>query len=141
VKSGVKEGEAVVVAANFLIDAESNLRAALGGMVSAGKGDGGAKAPVTHQAVGKLDAIDEKAGTVTVTHQPVASLKWPAMTMEFALANPSLVAGVKPGAAIGFAFVERKPGEWVITSLQPEASAKGAVQPADAKSSEAHKGH
>jgi len=31
VTQGVKEGEAVVVAANFLIDAESNLRAAVGG--------------------------------------------------------------------------------------------------------------
>jgi Cu(I)/Ag(I) efflux system membrane fusion protein len=28
---GVKDGEQVVVAANFLIDAESNLKAALGG--------------------------------------------------------------------------------------------------------------
>jgi RND family efflux transporter MFP subunit len=32
VLEGVKEGEQVVVAANFLIDAESNLRAAVGGM-------------------------------------------------------------------------------------------------------------
>ena len=31
VTQGVKEGEAVVVSANFLIDAESNLRAAIGG--------------------------------------------------------------------------------------------------------------
>jgi RND family efflux transporter MFP subunit len=32
VLSGVKEGELVVVAANFLIDAESNLKAAVGGL-------------------------------------------------------------------------------------------------------------
>jgi len=41
------------------------------------------------------------------------------MTMEFVPANPSLVAGLKPGAAIRFEFVERKPGEWVITKLEP----------------------
>ncbi|MDP2793576.1 MAG: efflux RND transporter periplasmic adaptor subunit [Sulfurisoma sp.] len=112
VKEGVQAGEPVVVAANFLIDSESNLKAALGGMSEP------AKAAVSHQAVGTLDAIDAKAGTVTVTHGPVASIKWPAMTMEFMPANPSLVANVKPGTAIGFEFVERKPGEWVITKLE-----------------------
>jgi Cu(I)/Ag(I) efflux system membrane fusion protein len=39
------------------------------------------------------------------------------MKMDFVLANPSLVVGVKPGAAIEFEFVERGQGEWVITSL------------------------
>ena len=86
---------------------------------------------MTHRAGGTLDAIDAKAGTVTVSHQPVASLKWPGMTMDFTLANDSLVSGVKPGAAIDFEFVERKPGEWVITAVKPgPAAAKGAVQPA-----------
>jgi Cu(I)/Ag(I) efflux system membrane fusion protein len=41
VRRGVREGEAVVVAANFLIDAESNLRAAVAGMA----GRDGAVAP------------------------------------------------------------------------------------------------
>ena len=70
-----------------------------------------------HKAVGILNAVDAVAGTVTISHEPVASLKWPAMKMDFVLANPSLVAGVKPGAAIGFEFVERGQGEWVVTSL------------------------
>ena len=37
------------------------------------------------------------------------------------LANPALVAGIKPGTAISIEFVERQPGEWVITALQPQA--------------------
>jgi len=123
VLDGVREGELVVTAANFLIanfliDAESNLRAALGGMQ---KGDGAASgaepSTVGHRAVGVLNAVDAAAGTATISHEPVASLKWPAMKMDFVLANPSLVAGVKPGAAIEFEFVERGPGEWVVTSL------------------------
>jgi Cu(I)/Ag(I) efflux system membrane fusion protein len=36
VKQGVSEGEAVVTSANFLIDAESNLKAALKGFSEAG---------------------------------------------------------------------------------------------------------
>jgi Cu(I)/Ag(I) efflux system membrane fusion protein len=40
------------------------------------------------------------------------------MTMEFVPANDSLAKGLKPGAAIGFDFVERKPGEWVVTRIE-----------------------
>ena len=111
---GLSEGELVVTSANFLIDAESNLQSALSGM---GEAPAKIAAPVGHQAVGTLDAIDTAAGTVTISHQPVADLKWPAMTMDFALANPSLVAGLKPGAKVSIEFVERQPGEWVITKI------------------------
>jgi RND family efflux transporter MFP subunit len=106
---GLQEGERVVAAGNFLIDSESNLKAALGGMEQ--------HKAVGHQAIGKLDAVG--ADAVTITHEPVASLKWPKMTMEFVPANAALFAGIKPGTAIAFEFVERKPGEWVVTKVQP----------------------
>ena len=127
VLEGVKEGEKVVVAANFLLDAESNLKAALGGFTPV-EGAKPAAAPeaksVGHHAEGKLVSIDLKAGTVSVSHQPIPSLKWPAMTMDFILANPALVTGVKPGTPISIEIVERKPGEWVITSLKSMGSGK-----------------
>jgi len=112
VKEGVKAGEQIVVAANFLIDSESNLKAALGGMKE--------KPSVSHHAVGTLDSIesDGSVTTVMITHEPVPSLNWPTMTMAFVPANPSLVDKIKPGAAIHFEFVERKPGEWVITQIE-----------------------
>jgi Cu(I)/Ag(I) efflux system membrane fusion protein len=117
VLEGVKEGELVVTAANFLIDAESNLKAALGGMQ---KAETATPATVGHKAVGTLNAID--GASVTISHGPVPSLNWPSMKMDFVLANPALVAGVKPGTAVTIEFVERQPGEWVITALQPQAA-------------------
>ncbi|MCR4303830.1 MAG: efflux RND transporter periplasmic adaptor subunit [Gallionella sp.] len=136
VLNGVAEGEQVVVAANFLIDAESNLKAALGGLGHAHGGGApdakGAAQPATeqpkpavvgHQADGTLDAVDNKAGSVTITHGPINTLGWPGMTMDFALANSSLAAGIQPGSAIAFELVERKPGEWVITKLHAKQSA------------------
>ena len=147
VLAGIREGEAVVVAANFLIDAESNLKAAVGGFGAAPTGAAGAasvtsvtstaqaapakSAGVEHRAEGKLDAIDAKAGTVTITHGPVASLKWPGMTMDFVLANSGQLGNLKPGASVSFSFVERKPGEWLIIKLE----GTGAARPA------AHSGH
>ncbi len=116
VTEGLKEGERVVVAANFLIDAESNLKAALSGLV--GGTDTAGKKQVTHSAVGTIDDVDAKAGTLLITHEPVPSLAWPRMTMEFVPANEALARQAKPGAAIAFDFVERKPGEWVVTKIE-----------------------
>jgi Cu(I)/Ag(I) efflux system membrane fusion protein len=118
VLDGVDDGEPVVVAANFLIDAESNLKAALGGLGSAAPSAPAANA-VSHQASGTVDSVDLKDGSVSMSHGPVASLKWPAMTMEFKAANPALLQALKPGAKVDFEFVERAPGEWVITSIKP----------------------
>jgi Cu(I)/Ag(I) efflux system membrane fusion protein len=41
------------------------------------------------------------------------------MTMEFKLANDALLKGLKPGTDVAFEFVERQPGEWVITGIRP----------------------
>ena len=147
---GVKDGELVVVAANFLIDAESNLKAAIGGFSSAPPaapakaempaetGAGLAKG-VSHQADGTVDSVDAKAGTVSLSHGPVPSLKWPAMTMEFKAANASLLQALKPGAKVSFEFIERQPGEWVITSVKPMAASASAGAPAPA--AKPHAGH
>jgi Cu(I)/Ag(I) efflux system membrane fusion protein len=128
VLDGIAEGEQVVISANFLIDAESNLKAALSGLDShvgstpatAQKQPGISRQAATevgHQVQGTLNAINADS-TVNITHGPVEALDWPGMTMEFVLANSSLVDNVKPGSAITFEIVERKPGEWVITRLQ-----------------------
>ncbi len=126
---GVKDAEAVVVAANFLIDAESNLKAALGAFQPAVANDAGSKpdagaAGVSHRAEGTIDSFDVKTNTVSITHGPVPSLKWPDMTMEFQLANSALAAMAKPGTRITFEFVERKPGEYVVTRIEGSRSAK-----------------
>ncbi len=127
VLDGLKDGETVVVAANFLIDAESNLKAAIGGFNHAAHGtpEGSAKPPAIgsgHRAEGKVEEVDAKAGVVSISHGPVDSLKWPAMTMEFKTANDSLLTDLKPGVTVAFEFVERTPGEWVITSVKPAAN-------------------
>jgi Cu(I)/Ag(I) efflux system membrane fusion protein len=128
VREGLKEGEQVVTAANFLIDAESNLKAALGSFGSASNATPAPAdsaqaatkviASVSHHADGKIESVDAREQTVSISHAPVASLKWPAMTMEFKLANAALMKDLKPGAKVTFEFVERQPGEWVITKIQ-----------------------
>ena len=132
VLEGVRDGEPVVVAANFLIDAESNLKAAVGGLGAHGGHGGtpkstaapqaGPQAASGHRAEGSIESTDAQAGTVSINHGPVATLKWPAMTMEFKLANTALLKGLTPGATVSFEFIERQPGEWVITAITPAAN-------------------
>jgi RND family efflux transporter MFP subunit len=134
VLSGVQDKELVVVTANFLIDAESNLKAAVGGFGHSGHGAAApgksgepASQPVTgvtgNLADGQIESIDASSGSVTINHGPIASLKWPAMTMEFKLANASLASGLKPKQKISFEIVERQKGEWVITRITPQQAA------------------
>ncbi len=132
VLEGIADGEQVVISANFLIDAESNLKAALSGLGGhVGSAPTEQKQPDTpvqpknkhaavgHRAQGTLNAVNAD-GTVNITHGPVESLDWPGMTMDFVPANSSLADNAKIGSAITFEIVERKPGEWVITRLQAE---------------------
>ena len=58
----------------------------------------------------------------SIRHAPVASLNWPAMTMDFILANPALTDKLKAGAPINIEFVERGPGEWVITKMAAKSA-------------------
>ena len=152
VLEGVKAGENVVVSANFLIDAESNLKAAFSGFgqgVEVAKPDQmGAIKPaspavaasaVTHRGEGTVDAVDTMQTSVTLTHGPIASLKWPAMTMDFKVKDAVLLRTLKPGQKIAFEMVAGAPGEYVIVRAQPSTTAPSvaAAKPAAG----AHQGH
>jgi Cu(I)/Ag(I) efflux system membrane fusion protein len=52
------------------------------------------------------------------------------MTMEFKAANAALLAGLKPGQKVSFEFVERQPGEYVVTAI---TTTPGGMAPAPAK--------
>lgn len=122
ISEGLREGERVVSRANFLIDSESNLKAALDGFgvdaAPAAKPAAQPKAKAQHEADAKVVEVDTQAGTVTLAHQPVASLGWPAMTMDFALADAALAKQIKPGSRLHIWFEERGEGEWTITRVR-----------------------
>jgi Cu(I)/Ag(I) efflux system membrane fusion protein len=109
VLEGVSAGEEVVVRANFLIDAESNLKAALDSF-----GKTGAQ---THRAEGTVEEIDLSAGTVKIDHGPVPTLNWPAMAMDFKAKESSLLKDLKPGQRIEFHFSEQA-GEYIVERLK-----------------------
>lgn len=62
----------------------------------------GQPAAKTGQGTGVIKAVDAKAGTLTIQHGPIPAIGWPAMTMAFKAASPSLLNGLKVGQTIGF---------------------------------------
>lgn len=117
---GIEAGDEVVVAANFLIDAESNLKAALSAFTSP---EAAAPPPSVYGTTGSIDAVDAASNTVSMNHEPIPALQWPAMTMEFGLSSPETVKGILPGEPVRFEFEDRGNGEFVITRIEKAAGA------------------
>ena len=59
-----------------------------------------------HQASGTVTKVDGAKGAVTIDHGPVASMKWPSMTMTFGVKDKALLDKAKPGAKVEFSFVQ-----------------------------------
>ena len=75
--------------------------------LSVGAADTGTTAPAaTNQTTGVIKAIDAKSGTVTLAHEPVPAIKWPAMTMPFHI-SPELARGVSVGQRVNFEFTAK----------------------------------
>lgn len=54
------------------------------------------------RGVGVVKAIDAAKGSITLQHEAIAAIGWPAMTMPFKLASPGLLKHVKVGDKVQF---------------------------------------
>lgn len=72
-----------------------------------------------HAAVGTIAEVDKSRERLVVSHGPVPALEWPAMTMQFSLADPQLLDELKAGDEIRFSFIESEYG-YVIRDLRKE---------------------
>jgi Cu(I)/Ag(I) efflux system periplasmic protein CusF len=70
-----------------------------------------------HQGKGIVNSVDAKAGKVNLTHEPIASLNWPAMTMDLDVMEKSVLNGLKAGQNVTFNLVEKRKGKYVISVI------------------------
>ena len=80
---------------------------------AAGKGAKGA----AHKGSGTVQTVDAKAGTVTIAHDPITSMNWPAMTMTFTAKNQKMLEAITSGAKVQFEFVQQG-SKYAITSIK-----------------------
>lgn len=120
VLSGLKVGDVVVTSAQFLIDSESNLKAAFSRLqnhrhssVNPSKID----TPEQFVGMGKVKTLNVNKRTLVLDHQPIPALNMPAMTMELVVANDVPLDEVKVGDEIHFVLIKRKDGTYLITKI------------------------
>ena len=113
IKRGLTAGQSVVVSGQFLIDSEASLRATSTRMQGAPASD-----PTTreHAGEGKITAIGD--GTVTLSHGPIPSIQWGAMTMQFVL-PPVPPSDLQVNEEVRFSFTMGSDGKPRLIRIEP----------------------
>ncbi|MBF0382899.1 MAG: efflux RND transporter periplasmic adaptor subunit [Magnetococcales bacterium] len=126
VLSGLRDGEKVVTSAQFLIDSQASLSGSLDRMEDA---DGhedmdGMEHLPKEQAqtaptagIGVLREIMADERKVKLTHEPIPALNWPAMTMDFALADGVAVPTLDLGSKVRFEILALDEYTYEITKI------------------------
>lgn len=78
-----------------------------------------AQAPATHKGEGTVHKVDAAAGTFNMSHGPISSLNWPAMTMDFQVKDKAILKDIKPGQKVEITIVQEGPTNFFVTRIQP----------------------
>ena len=134
IRRGLQVGQRVVVSSQFLIDSEASLKGVEARLNDAPK-------PITanttprHEGEAKIEAIGKD--NITLSHGPIPSLKWGAMTMDFKLPASGKPRNLDAGDKVNFEFFVDTEGLPQITRIYPGTStpeSKAAVtKPAGSK--------
>ncbi len=54
------------------------------------------------RSTGTVTAIDAAAGTISIDHQAIPAISWPAMSMQFRAEDPAILAGITVGDQVRF---------------------------------------
>jgi Cu(I)/Ag(I) efflux system membrane fusion protein len=125
VMQGLAEGEQVVASGQFLIDSEARLRSVTGSMGASAEPAASmpaAQAPGVYTGEGKVESIE--ADGITISHGPIASLKWPSMTMGFGKPGAKAFADIRTGDTVRFEFKKGGPMDYELVSVQRVGDAK-----------------
>ncbi|WP_439687555.1 efflux RND transporter periplasmic adaptor subunit [Cupriavidus oxalaticus] len=118
VLDGLQAGQKVVTSGQFLIDSEASLRGTAERMGASAAASAPAAATPGHEGLGRIESVND-TGSLTISHGPIPSLQWGAMTMDFAAPPAGLPKGLKPGDRIRFRFHLDKDGVAILSSVEP----------------------
>ena len=74
----------------------------------------------SHQGTGKVVSVNHAKLRIKLAHEPIKSLGWSAMSMDFNVVKTSLLDGLKEGDAVQFELGKTKPEDlvWVIVNIR-----------------------
>lgn len=99
---------------------DMDMKSCMGMMNQSGEGKtaaGSSANGTVHKATGVIKSVDTQKKMVTLAHDPVESLKWPAMTMGFAVRDKALFDSMSVGKKVDVEFV-KDGGNYVITGAR-----------------------
>ena len=71
-----------------------------------------------HKGHGVANKINARAGKINISHEPIVSINWPKMTMDFSVENKAELEAIKPGMAVDFDLAEKGSG-YRIVNIKP----------------------
>jgi Cu/Ag efflux protein CusF len=69
--------------------------------------------------MGVVKGIDTKQGIVTLDHEAIKELNWPPMNMDFKVASPKLLKGLKVGQKVAFELKAEGGMNALVTAISP----------------------
>ena len=136
---GVHAGEDVVVSGQFLIDSEASMRASLMRMsapagemdMPVDEADTQAMETKTVTGTGVIRLVEADERKLNLQHEPIKALGWPAMTMDFLLADGVSLEGLNVDDTVMFTL-QQSDDRYRITSIHKmdaAGSMEGGKQP------------
>jgi len=126
--SGLKAGEMVVASGQFLIDSEANLEAGIQRIETPTNTPAtNTKNPTPNspswssiiiEGKGVIKALNFSQYAVTLQHEPIPALSWPAMTMDFSVDKNVDLKNFKIGDHIQFMLKKNNEGNFVISDIK-----------------------
>ncbi len=133
--SGLEVGQKIVVSGQFLIDSEASLSASFRRMGDA-ETDGSPDPEAAHSSMpkeatgtsdeaatgnvmgrGKVNAVLTDERKINITHEPIPAIGFPAMTMDFAIADSIDLSKISVGAEVHFTLIKDSDGMYVIKTV------------------------
>ena len=111
IQEGVEAGDSIVSSAQFLLDSESAIDSDFQRMT--------AVRPAQVWTQGEVESVDLANRTLMVSHQPIPEWQWPAMEMEFTVADGVDISKLAEGQTLHLQVMQEG-DEYRITSIHQE---------------------
>jgi Cu(I)/Ag(I) efflux system membrane fusion protein len=121
--SGLNPGENIVISGQFLIDSEANLKAGLQRIEVPTEGvksqppTAPQKSHPSIEGDGVIKALNISKRTLTIQHEAISELNWPAMTMDFSVASTVKLKDFNVKDHIQFTL-KKVDDHFVVTSIK-----------------------
>ena len=118
IRTGLEEGDRVVVSGQFLLDSEASIQASalrMRGAQADAEPETDEPAP---EGMATITAVQAGARVLTLDHEPIEALGWPAMVMDLDVGEDVDLEGLAAGDRIHFTLEQGADGGYRIGSIQ-----------------------